>query len=273
MLRGWRRTVTTLTVFVLGANVLVVVVLGGEVLLAGRGGERLPETVAGIDGVVGTPTPGLEPLRAVWLGDSTAAGVGASGPEGTVARQVAAAMAAAGGRPVEVSVLATSGAQVADVRDRQLPRLRDDGAPRPDIAFVSVGANDTTHLIGTERFRTIYAEVLDGLAPLVAPEGRVVLLGVPAMGTIPRFLEPLRTLAGVRGERLDDQVAALAAERGLTYVDIAGETGPAFDESPATTYAADDYHPSDDGYALWATAVVAALAEPPPVPPAPAGGG
>ena len=268
MLRGWRRTVTTLTVVVLGANLAVVVVIGGEVLLAGRGGERLPDTVAGIDGVVGTPVPGVEPVRVVWLGDSTAAGVGADGPEGTVARRVATAMAGTGGRPVEVSVLATSGAQVADVRDRQVPRLMEDGAPRPDVVFISVGANDTTHLIGTDRFGATYADVLDRLAPLMAPAGRVVLLGVPAMGTIPRFLEPLRTLAGVRGERLDDEVAAHATERGLTYVDIAGETGAAFSESPDTTYAADDYHPSDAGYALWADAVVDALAEP-PRPPSP----
>jgi len=169
-------------------------------------------------------------------------------------------------------VFAIAGAQVSDMRDRQLPRLAEDGVAA-DVVFISVGANDTTHLIGTERFRATYAEVLDGLRDLLAPGGRVVLLGVPAMGTIPRFLEPLRTLAGVRGERLDDQVAALAAERGLTYVDIAGETGPAFDESPATTYAADDYHPSDAGYALWADAVVAAMAEPAPRPPAPASDG
>lgn len=268
----WRRVATALTAVVLGANALVVVVLGGELLLAVRGGERLADSVAGIDGVVGAVTPGVEPLQAVWLGDSTAAGVGAGGPEGTVARRVAAALVGAGGRPVEVSVFAIAGAQVSDVRDRQLPRLGEDGVTA-DVVFISVGANDTTHLIGTERFRATYAEVLDGLRELLAPGGRVVLLGVPAMGTIPRFLEPLRTLVGVRGERLDDQVAALAAERGLTYVDIAGETGPAFDAAPSTNYAADDYHPSDAGYALWAAAVVAALAEPAPLPPAPAGGG
>lgn len=272
MLTGRRRAVAALSAVALGANVLVVVVLGGEVLLARRGGEKLPATVAGVDGVVGTVTPGVEPVQAVWLGDSTAAGVGAGDPEGSVARRVATAMAGAGGRPVEVSVFANAGAQVVDVRDRQLPRLAEDGVTA-DIVFISVGANDTTHLAGTERFRATYAEVLDGLVAVVAPGGRVVLLGVPAMGTIPRFLEPLRTLAGVRGERLDDQVAALAAERGLTYVDIAGETGRAFGESPATTYAADDYHPSDAGYALWADAVVAALAEPLPQPRAPASEG
>ena len=91
----------------------------------------------------------------------------------------------------------------------------------------------------------------------------VVLLGVPDMGSTTRFAQPLRFIAGVRGGTIDAVTADLAARPGRTYVDIAGETGPAFRDDPGRLFAADDYHPSDAGYTLWADAVVAAAATAP----------
>lgn len=260
-MRGWRRALSSATVVVLGLNVAVVVLLGGEALLASRTGERLDDAVLDLDALIGAPVTGIEPTTVVWLGDSTAAGVGASGPATSVAQRVATAMAAADGRPVELIVLARSGARVDDVRDRQVPALAERGL-RPDVVFVSVGANDATHLAGADRFRRTYGELLDEVKPLLAPGGRVVVLGVPDMGAIPRIAQPLRALLGLRGERLDDELRTLAAERGLRHVDLAAETGPAFRDSPSVNYAADDFHPSDAGYARWADAVVHALAAP-----------
>ncbi len=51
--------------------------------------------------------------------------------------------------------------------------------------------------------------------------------------------------------------AATAA--GAVYVDIAGETGPVMRADRGRYFAEDRYHPSDDGYALWADAVLEVL--------------
>lgn len=180
----------------------------------------------------------------VWLGDSTAAGVGATTADASLPRQVAARM----GRPVQLTVLAQAGARVGDVVEEQLPRL---GALRPELVVVSVGSNDTTHLTGVGTYRERWER-------MVVPQGAVLIaLGIPDMGSPPRLAQPLRALVGWRARRLDDQGARRLGERDLaTYVDIAADTGPDFREEPGRYFARDRYHPSDDGYRLWADAVL-----------------
>jgi lysophospholipase L1-like esterase len=225
------------------ASVLLV-----EVELASRQ-RNLPDEPLALDGVVGAGTPGA-PIRVVWLGDSTAAGVGASGIDAALPRQVAEGLE----RPVELTVLAVSGDRVSNVLDEQLPKLAALEDP-PELVFISVGANDVTHLTGPVEFRRTYRAVLDALP---AP-AQVVMLGVPDMGSPTRLLQPLRFITGLRGSTIDDVVRALARDHHATYVDIAGKTGPAFRRDPGRYFAADGYHPNDEGYRLWKDAVLAAL--------------
>lgn len=219
--------------------------LGVEVLIATRGESPLPLPDA-IDACVGCDEPG-PPLRTVWLGDSTAAGVGVEKAEEVVGRQVARRL----GRPVDVRVLATSGSTVADVVSEQLPKVPGDA----QVVFVSVGANDATHFTSPGSFSSSYGALLEG----VPADACLVLLGVPDMGSAPRLAQPLRAVAGWRGRALDRKVRALARRTGATYVDIAGSTGPAF-RRDRSLFSADGYHPGGNGYALWAGAVTAAMA-------------
>jgi lysophospholipase L1-like esterase len=224
---------------VAAAVVGVAVVLAVEIQLA-RAGARLPN----LEFVLDRQGAGR---RVVWLGDSTAAGVGASGSAGALPSRVADGFAG-----VSVSVLAVSGARVADVLADQAPKV---AGLQPDLVLVSVGANDTIHLTGRGAFRHTYEELVRALPPGVP----VVLLGVPDMGAIPRFAQPLRAVAGWRGRNLDAEVRRVAANTGSVYVDIAGPTGPPFRRHPDRYFAADNFHPSDAGYILWADAVLKVL--------------
>ena len=217
----------------------VAVVLVVEIQLA-RAGSRLPD----LDLVLNRPGTGK---RVVWLGDSTAAGVGASSSAGALPSQVADGLAAP-----EVAVLAVSGARVGDVLADQVPKV---AALRPNLVLISVGANDTIHLTGRGAFRHTYEKVVRAL-PAGVP---VVLLGVPDMGAIPRFAQPLRAVSGWRGRNVDAEVRRVAAGTGAVYADIAGPTGPPFRRHPDRYFAADDFHPSDAGYGLWADAVLKVL--------------
>ncbi|HEV8626254.1 MAG TPA: SGNH/GDSL hydrolase family protein [Acidimicrobiia bacterium] len=230
-----------------GGLVVAAAVVGAAAVLAveiqlARAGARLPD----LDLVLDRPGAGR---RVVWLGDSTAAGVGASTPAGALPSQVAVG---SGGSGVSVAVLAVSGARVADVLADQVPKV---AGLRPDLVLISVGANDTIHLTGRGVFRHTYEELVRALPPGVP----VVLLGVPDMGAIPRFAQPLRAVAGWRGRNLDAEVRWVAARTGAVYADIAGPTGPPFRHHPDRYFAADDFHPSDAGYGLWADAVLNVL--------------
>ena len=218
--------------------------LGVEIVWAQRGPDLPDQDPYDLDGRVGEGAG--RPLRMTWLGDSTAAGVGASAPAQSLPHQVAAAL----GRPVELTVLAVSGDRVVDVRDDQVTAVDEE----TDVVLISVGTNDVVHLTREGDFRTRYRDVLEAL-----PDVPVVLLGVPDVGSVTRFAQPLRFIAGVRGGTLDAVIDDLAGDRSLGYVDIAGETGPVFRDDPSRYFAADHYHPSDDGYRLWAEAVVPVL--------------
>lgn len=221
------------------------VLLGAEVVLATRG-EAAPPVPSGVDACVGC-TGVEQPLHTVWLGDSTAAGVGAGAADGVVGRQVARRL----GRPVDVRVLASSGDRIADVVSEQLPRVPTD----TQVVFVSVGANDATHLTRAETFVSAYRALLAGLPGSAC----VVLLGIPDLGSPPRLAQPLRAVAGWRGRSLDRRIRQLAVASGATYVDIAGATGPAF-RRDRSRFSVDGYHPNDAGYGLWAGAVTSAMA-------------
>ncbi len=181
----------------------------------------------------------------VWLGDSTAAGVGAGGPDGALPRQVASRL----GRPVQLTVLAISGAQVEDVITRQLPKV---ASLDPAVVVVSVGANDVVHFTSRDSFTSRYRRLLDQLGSTP-----VIVLGVPDMGAAPRFAQPLRAIAGWRGRALDGRLREEVARRGtVRYVDIAGRTGPPMRRDPDRFFALDRYHPNEAGYGLWADAVL-----------------
>ena len=241
-----RRILITLLV-VVGVPVAVLAV---EVQLA-RTGDRLDdEDGFRPDGLVVRPGP--DPLRVVWLGDSTATGVGAGDVTESMAHRVTARITDG---PVTITVLARSGAQVHEVIDEQLPLLR---ATAADLVFVSIGANDVTALTRRPTFRSRYRRMVTSIEE-VARGAEVVLVGIPDIGTAPRLAVPLRQIAGLRGAQLDDEIARVARERRHPHVDLADRTGGIFASDPDRYFAADGYHPSSAGHEVWADAVVASL--------------
>jgi lysophospholipase L1-like esterase len=220
-----------------------------EVLMA-RGGRQLPGYSRDeLDGAIGTGAQ--TPLRVTWIGDSTGQGVGASDPEHALPHVVGRGLS----RPVELTVLAKSGARVSDAVAEQLPLLKD---TRPQWVFVGIGGNDVTHVTSRGAFRTAIEKLLEGVAA-VQPD-HVIVLGIGEFASNPRFAEPLRFIAGVRGHQLDTDLCNAANRHGALFVDIAGTTGADFMRDPAHYHSVDRFHPSDAGYALWAAATLAAIA-------------
>jgi lysophospholipase L1-like esterase len=160
------------------------------------------------------------------------------------------------GRPVELTVLAKSGARVSDAVAEQLPLLQ---STRPQWVFMEIGGNDVTHITRGGAFRSAIERLLDGIAA-VHPE-HVIVIGIGEFASTPRFAEPLRFIVGIRGHEFDTDLRIAANRHGALYVDIVGRTGPDFVRDPARYHSVDRFHPSDAGYDLWANAILATINE------------
>lgn len=240
-----------MTLAILAVPVGLLLLLGAEIVVAIVKPHLPPSDPFELSGLVGADA-GAAPLDMVWIGDSVTAGVGASDIDETLPRRVARALH----RPVRLRVFAVSGERVEDALDEQVRMLEVLEEP-PDVVILEIGANDVVHLTGRSDFRAAYQELLDRATAIGAEH--VLSLGIPAFGTAPRFLQPLRGIVGWSGRRLDEVIREVVAGTEVTYVDIAGSTARPFDENPGRYYAADEFHPSDEGYALWADAVLDAL--------------
>lgn len=239
---------------------LVVVTFGTEIQFARRGPDLVAPDTKTLAATFASRSPAAadRAVKVLWLGDSTAAGVGASDPEHALSSQVGRHLIDTGSPYAwDMHVIAVSGDRVKDVLDDQLPQV-DDYAP--DVVVISVGANDTIHFSGGRTFRHRYEQLIRGLTRQHIPADHIVLVGVPDMGAPTRLAQPLRTVAGWRGRRIDRQVKRVGREQGARFVDLFHATTKPFRAHPSTYLAGDKYHPSDAGYRLWAGAIAPAVA-------------
>ncbi|CAN5575063.1 hypothetical protein BH24ACT26_BH24ACT26_19080 [soil metagenome] len=223
----------------------VAVMVAAEIVIALRR-EYLPSTpvmeIGGTFGRAGDPEVGL-----VVLGDSTASGVGAGSPANAYPTLLARRLADTG-RRVTLHAFGESGARVTDVLNDQVDRAV---ALSPDLVFVGIGANDATHVTPLDDVRRDMGLVLDRL---LSSGAGVVVAGAPDMRA-EAFLEPLRSLAGWRGQAVTAAIQDAARARGVTVVPLAEETWRYFEQDPDEHNSADDFHPGPRGYERWADAI------------------
>lgn len=214
--------------------------------------DYLPTTPALTLGGTFGPDDG-QPLRFVVLGDSTAAGLGAGSPQHAYATVLSERLGGQGYR-VELSAYGLSGARVKDVLEDQVPLAE---KVSPDLVFVGIGANDSTHLTALSSVKRDMGAALDRL---VATGAAVVVAGPPDMRAH-AWLEPLRSLVGWRGRQIATAIETAARERDLDVVPLAELAGPYFASNPEDAYASDNFHPGPGGYRAWADAIYPVLLE------------
>jgi acyl-CoA thioesterase-1 len=179
----------------------------------------------------------------VALGDSAAQGLGAWHPEGGYVSQALAELRRRTGDPWRVVNWSRSGATSADVLADQLPRL--DSLDRaPDLVTIGTGTNDLMRY-PLPRVRSLFRELIDR-----APESTVVL-DVPVPYARWWGLGPVTAPLVVR---LNTFIRAESARRGLPVAAVSTH----FTRPWQGRFGPDDFHPNQDGYRLWAEAVLAA---------------
>ncbi|MHC0433910.1 SGNH/GDSL hydrolase family protein [Streptomyces sp. O3] len=194
----------------------------------------------------------LAPLRLALLGDSTAAGQGVRRAGQTPGALIAQGLAAVAERPVELRNVALPGARSDDL-DRQVTLLLANSSAVPDVCVIMIGANDVTHRMpATTSVRHLAAAV----RRLRTAGAEVVVGTCPDLGSVEQVYQPLRYLA----RRVSRQLAAAqtigVVEQGGRTVSLGDLLGPEFASNPRELFGPDNYHPSAEGYATAAMAVL-----------------
>lgn len=190
--------------------------------------------------------PSASTVRLVIVGDSTAVGVGAAAIEETYPWRVAEYLG--GSFHVRLNLVGRSGARMADVARELAPKA---AALSPDVALIGVGANDVTHLTP---LRSVYGSAYEAIRILQGAGAEVLIALGPRFDT-PILQPPLRNFVRTRARALNRTLVRSARASGAEVVDLPTGVGDAFASDPARYYCADRYHPSGDGYALWADVI------------------
>jgi len=228
-----------------------VALLAAETIAARARRYATPDMQLAIRSTVGPPK--APPLRLVLLGDSTALGVGVDQVSDTVGGQLAALLAEGpGGRRVELSSVAVAGSHSSDLGIQVARALV---GPPPDVAVVLIGTNDAVRLARPGEA----ADQLSGAVKRLCGAGAAVVVGTcPDLFSTRAFAPPLRQLVGWHGRRLARAQADAVRTAGGVPVDLAERAGPVF-RADAGTLCHDGFHPSADGYRVWAHALLPAV--------------
>ena len=186
-------------------------------------------------------------IRVALLGDSIAAGAGASRAADALGPRLVTGLAARG-VDATTQVYAVSGARSSALRgqvDRALTWA-------PHLAVVVIGANDLTH-------RTPPAQAASALEDAVrrlrSAGVEVVVAPAPDLSAVPQVPSGLRAVLQAASTQLrDHQIAGTTAADGHV-ADGDGTTSRAFAADPAL-FSADRFHPSSRGYAVIAEALL-----------------
>jgi lysophospholipase L1-like esterase len=230
-------------------------VLLAEVQMAkrvvGNGHSPQPPSAEGLYGrAYGTPDD--PPILLTMLGDSTAAGQGVHRARQTPGALLASGLAAVAERPVRLRNVALPGAQSDDL-DRQVSLVLSESDRAPDICVIMIGANDVTHRMPPTRS----VRHLSGAVRRLRTAGAEVVVGTcPDLGTIEPVQQPLRWLARRASRQLAAAQTIGAVEQGGRTVSLGDLLGPEFAANPRELFGPDNYHPSAEGYATAAMAVL-----------------
>ncbi|WP_212839633.1 SGNH/GDSL hydrolase family protein [Catellatospora sp. IY07-71] len=228
--------------------------LAAEAVLARSRRYAKPELGLALRTTIGADT--APPLRLVMLGDSAALGVGVDRVADTVGGQLAALLSggdAAQGRAVALSSVGVAGSRSSDLATQVARCLLGD---RPDVAVILVGGNDAITL----RRPSDAAAYLGAAVRRLREAGVEVVVGTcPDLGATRAIAPPLRQVVGFLGRRVARAQVRAVHSAGGAVVDLAAETGAVFRADP-NTLSPDRYHPSADGYRVWAYALLPAVA-------------
>ncbi len=184
-------------------------------------------------------------LSIYLVGESTVAGVGARSHERGLSGQLASRLAERLSRPVRWEALGLIGARARDCLEYQIeleliPQLTK--APA-DLIVIVLGVNDTTKLTARATWRAALRQIVLRIRKKTSCP--ILFTSVAPMEHFRALPQPLRLILGARARMLDDDLARMTDRDASVYHHRATI------EFQQAYLAADGFHPSELGYALW----------------------
>ncbi|WBB56540.1 SGNH/GDSL hydrolase family protein [Verrucosispora sp. WMMD573] len=200
------------------------------------------------DGVYGAKFTGPA-ITMVILGDSSAAGYGVHRRRETPGALLATGLSRRLQRPVRLHRFAVVGAISAGLRFQVEAALECE----PEVAVILIGGNDVTN-------RTPPAlavrYLVEGVRALRAGGAEVIVGTCPDLGAIRPIQPPLRWLARRWSRQLAAAQTVAVVSAGGWTVSLGDLLGPRFTAEPGRMFAWDRFHPSAEGYAAAAAALL-----------------
>lgn len=188
--------------------------------------------------------PGV-PLRVVAVGDSTLTAPGVRDESEIWVAEVCRRLSESTGRAVELGSFGVGGATAAQVAETQLASAL---AFEPDLALVSVGAND---VIRGVRWSRLVADLDHIVSTLVESGAPVITSGVGDLGSIPRLAPPLRQMATALGRRAD-RAHGVVANRHSAVKALQWDWAAREFRTRSDIWSIDRFHPNREGHLIWA---------------------
>jgi len=214
-----------------------------------RDALRLPEA-AGLRSGLLAGLSNEAPIRVLFVGDSSAAGVGVATQDRAFALPCATSLRLHTGRSVHWQLLAKSGIST----DQARALVEQHRLAAADVLVTALGVNDVTSQKTPGAFLRDYRALLGSLQERTGAKIGVIN-GLPPMGTFLAIPNPLRWYLGQYARRLDARLRDwVATQPGLRHLPLDGLAA-------SGELAADGYHPGPDQYRLWAERVAQYITE------------
>lgn len=180
----------------------------------------------------------------VALGDSTGSGVGSTSGGGYVARLFKRVSDQRPGS--ELANLCMSGATTEDLLRGQLQPGVDKS---PQLVTLGIGINDIGHGFKIDQFAKNYEQILTTLKEKTQAE--IVVLNIPDVSSAPRIPSSMRSEYQRQIIMFNERLEEIARRHGVTIFDVFTITQRELPTHPEY-FSNDGFHPSDQGYELWA---------------------
>lgn len=183
------------------------------------------------------------PYLYIVLGDSTAVGTGSTEVSKTYPYKLAKSIADSGMyvHVINYAIIgATSGTVVAD----QIPEIVHQ---KPQLVSVTIGANDATQLTSKKEFTLSLSSIRNEIAKL--QPATTLFATTPYMKSNPALPYPLNVFTNSRA-KLQNSVLSSVVTQDIGIVNLYDNARLEKGQKPEL-YAADLFHPSDAGYAIW----------------------
>ena len=210
---------------------------------------RLPEAEGPRSGTISSGNV-TRPIRLLFVGDSSAAGVGVERQDQALAQQTAALLAARLDTSVEWKLLAKSG-----INTQQALQLLSRTQLKPiDILITALGTNDVTSQRTATQFLTDYKTLVNKIRQQCG-NFSVVITGLPPLRILPAAPHPLRWYLGKYAASLDAKLKRwVQSQTCFRYISLEWAAVP-------EEMAEDRFHPGLEQYRHWAHLVAGSIVE------------